>query len=349
MINQPLYLTVDSCIKIVGGIGTESDPYIIAKGPSVGDYVKYEPDDSADYILATDVSGHNTTLPITYAHDPKTWQIMSADTDGNVNKIIGGVSSSQFTIYLKGALGYNNGVFALNDICKKRYTKSSWGITANDVHNLTIEDIEEGMTESGIETLRNSYKNSNGVQYGETKKYSARLSNYPSLYAQERYSGVGVSDVRDGTQIINDPTGANIASKNKLNPNGKTQSDSIYTSANTGTASAKGASLTAVQTYYYTIVSDSYFKNSIFHKLMLGTSTSYWLASRYVGSNSILTGANFGIRSVQSSYISGNALYYSNGTNLSANNRIRPVVTLNSNIKVKSGSGTELDPYILGK
>lgn len=48
------------------------------------------------------------------------------------------------------------------------------------VRNLTIEDIEEQMNETG-KTVRNNYKdNSSGTQYGSTKTYNGQ-NKYPNL------------------------------------------------------------------------------------------------------------------------------------------------------------------------
>lgn len=41
--------------------------------------------------------------------------------------------------------------------------------------------------------------------------------------------------------------------------------------------------------------------------------------------------------------------YFFNGNTSADDNRLAPVVSLNLGIKAKSGSGTESDPYIIGK
>ena len=48
-------------------------------------------------------------------------------------------------LYLRGAIGYNNGVNLLNDACKAMYSKKGVGTA----RSLNIEDIEKHFTEEG--------------------------------------------------------------------------------------------------------------------------------------------------------------------------------------------------------
>lgn len=73
------------------------------------------------------------------------------------------------------------------------------------------------MNESG-KFAKNSYK-AGTIQYGTTKKYSGRNAQYPEIYAQEKYSGVNISDVTDGTQIILGEI--DETALGKMNPKGK--------------------------------------------------------------------------------------------------------------------------------
>ncbi|CCY99249.1 unknown [Clostridium sp. CAG:793] len=66
------------------------------------------------------------------------------------------------------------------------------------------------MNSKGIEA-RNAFKVGT-VQYGTTSK-STRYTKYPAIYAQEKYSGINVSDVADGTQVITDSADATAQAK----------------------------------------------------------------------------------------------------------------------------------------
>ena len=324
---------------------TATRTYTIKKRkiPKVGEIVSYTPDTpSTGYDLSTAKSGYSSAQTIDSKYDPTVWKIMEVDENGNITKLLGiGLTD----VYLNGSTGYNNGVYLLNDICKSRYGNASLGATAR---SLTIEDIESRMNGAGI-AARNAYK-SGTVQYGTTRKYTGSYAYYPAIYAQEKYSGVDVSDVTDGTQVIAGEVDATAQSK--MNPNGKSGSDDIYTTLpeTSETTGPSKTNLTCTQTYYrFDSTPSSYFDDTNFHSMIFGTGTNFWLASRYVDCNSSYSGALFGLRIVGNSYLGGYCLFFSTGGSYSRNNRLGPVVSLGSGIQVKSGSGTESDPYVIGK
>ena len=320
------------------------------KTPQVGDIVKYTPNTpSTNYDLTIAKSGYYSgaqTIDSTY--DPRTWKIMEIDENGNITKILGiGLKS----VYFREARGYNNGVYLLNDICRSRYGNADLGAVAR---SLKIEDIESKMNEKGI-AARNAYT-SGTTQYGTTRKYT-NYKSYPTLYEQEKYAGVyreaqenlvEVSDVENETQII---TGnVDLAAQAKMNPSGKTQSEDVYTIPTiTDTSRTATTTLTCTQTYYYMSSLRSYFDDSNFYNMIFGTGTNFWLASRYVDCNSNQSAAVFGLRVVRDSNLYGNYLFNSDGYGRSVTIRIAPVVTFDSAIQIKSGSGTTSDPYVIGK
>ena len=312
------------------------------KTPQVGDIVDYKPDTpSTGYDLTAAKSGYSSqTIDGTY--DPKTWKIMELDGNGNITKLLG-IGAED--VYFYGSTGYNNGVYLLNDICKSRYGNASLGATAR---NLTIEDIESRMNSNGI-AARNGYK-SGTTQYGTTKTFTGSNAQYPAIYAQEKYSGVDVSDVADGTQVI---TGSvDTTAQGKMNPNGKSGSDNIYTTLpeTSETTGPSKTNLTCTQTYYrFDSTPSSYFDDTNFHSMIFGTGTEFWLASRYVDCRSDRLFADFGLRHVDRSDLYGHSLFYSNGYNNNDYYRLAPVVSLGSGVQIKSGEGTTENPYIIGK
>ena len=315
------------------------------KTPQVGDIVSYTPDTpSTGYDLSTAKSGYPNAQTIDGKYDPTTWKIMEVDENGNVIKLFGVPNSSQSTVSFGNSTGYNNGVYLLNDICKSRYGNASLGATAR---SLTIEDIESRMNATGI-AARNAYK-SGTVQYGTTKKCTRGYTKYPAIYAQEKYSGINVSDVVDGTQVI---TGSvNATAQAKMNPSGKSGSDDIYTTLpeTSETTGLSKTNLTCTQTYYGVTQSSSYYDDANFYNMIFGTGTYFWLASRYVSCNSSGSGAYFGLRRVNNSDLDGYDLFYSNGNSNSYSFRLGPVVSLGSGVQIKSGEGTTENPYIIGK
>ena len=311
----------------------------------IGKIVSYTPDTpNTGYDLSTAKSGHSSAQTIDGTYDPTTWKIMEVDENGNITKLFGVPSSSQSRVYLSGSTGYNNGVYLLNDICKSRYGNASLGATAR---SLNIEDIESRMNSNGI-AARNAYK-SGTVQYGTTRKYTGSYTKYPAIYAQEKYSGINVSDVADGTQVITGSVDATAQSK--MNPNGKSVSDDIYTTLpeTSETTGPSKTNLTCTQTFWGGSQSSSYYDDANFYNMIFGTGTVFWLASRYVNCYSNNSYARFGLRFVNDSAFYGSDLFNSYGDSYFDYNRLGPVVSLGSGIQVKSGSGTESDKYIIGK
>ena len=321
--------------------------------PKVGEIVSYTPNPpSTGYDLSTAKSGYSSEQTIDDKYDPKVWKIMEVDENGNVTKLFGVPNSSQSTVGFGNSTGYNNGVYLLNDICKSRYGNASLGATAR---SLTIKDIESKMNSTGI-AQRNGYK-AGTVQYGTTRKYTGSYKTYPALYEQEKYAGVKrnadntlteVSDVDDGTQVI---TGSvNATAQAKMNPNGKTQSEDVYTTPTADTSKTASTTLTCTQTYYYFYnIPSSYFDDTNFHSMIFGTGTYFWLASRCVYCFSSNSSAYFGFRIVGNSSLNGTYLFYSDGNRNYGSIRLAPVVSLGSGVQVKSGEGTTEKPYVLGK
>ena len=311
----------------------------------IGKIVDYKPNTpNTGYDLSTAKSGYSSAQTIDSKYDPTVWKIMEVDENGNITKLFGVPSSSQSSVYFRGSTGYNNGVYLLNDICKSRYGNASLGATAR---SLTIEDIESRMNSKGI-AARNAYK-SGTTQYGTTRKYTGSNAKYPAIYSQEKYSGVDVSDVTDGTQVIAGEV--NATAQSKMNPNGKSGSDDIYTTLpeTSETTGPSKTNLTCTQTYYNVSQSSSYYDDANFYNMIFGTGTYFWLASRYVDCYSNYSTAGVGLRRVSSSALTGNNLFSSDGLSYDNRNRLAPVVSLGSGIQVKSGSGTTSDPYEIGK
>ena len=278
----------------------------------VGDYVDYKPDVVNSYPLSSTYSGCSSDQTI--SQENLSWRILNINDDGTVD-LVSSAPTSQ-TIYFEGALGYNNGVYLLNDIATKLYSNSNLGVTAR---SLTIEDIEAGMTEEGLEYVH-SYTD-NGVTYGDTVTYTDYIY-YPHIYSYENGSGIDTTTIKS---------------------NGVDKSDNYYTSPTTQTYLQANTSLTVTQTYYYRSMSDNYFKNSEFYNLLYSNG-AYWLSSRCVYTNSSY--AYYGISSIGSSYARG-LLFRSDNHTFSSFYGLRPIVSFSSNVQVDGGDGTQEHPYTL--
>ena len=329
--------------EVSKGEGSDSSttPTII---PKVGEIVDYKPNTpSTGYDLSKAKSGYDDAQTIDGTYDPTTWKIMEVDKNGNIKKLLG---IGEKGIWFGNSIGYNNGVYLLNDICKSRYGNASLGATAR---SLNIEDIESRMNATGI-AARNANKGyyNQGMQYGTTIKYTGGNAYYPAIYAKEKYSGINVSDVADGTQVITGSVDATAQAKMK--PSGKTQSEDVYTTPTADTSKKASTTLTCTQTYYvFSNTPSSYFDDSNFYNMIFRTGEFFWLASRYVSGYSGDAGAYFGLRVVAKSELGCRVLFYSNYSYARDGYRLAPVVSLGSGIQVKSGEGTTEKPYVLGK
>lgn len=157
----------------------------------IGDYVAYTPDSAGTYTKLTQANtGSSNTSDDSIAQEDLNWRVLSINDDGTVD-LISDTPTSQ-SIYLQGSTGYNNGVYLLNDVAASLYSNKSLGVTAR---SLTIEDIEKGMNESGLDYVH-SYNNGYKT-VGETATYtSASYRYYPNLYAQENGSGIDTDTIK---------------------------------------------------------------------------------------------------------------------------------------------------------
>ena len=89
----------------------------------------------------------------------------------------------------------------------------------------------------------------------------------------------------------------------------------------------------------------------MYYKLFINNgsnSPTYWMSSRCVNAWSNGTGlydAEFRVRYVLSDGVYAHPFYYSDGDEGSYGCAFRPVITLNSNVQVTSGNGSESTPF----
>ena len=270
----------------------------------VGDYIAYNPDTAGNYMglgTSTSEKAGSSSNPAAGIPQDTTlkWRVMNINDDGSVDLVSAAPIATN--VYFQGSLGYNNGVLLLNDLCKSQYSNSALGVTARSID---LEDIEKKFNSTGI-NARNTYNNGNKT-YGQTQTYTNNYSYTPDIY-------------------------------NHVGKTAAEESKDYYSTPTTATHTQKGT-LEVQQTYYNITTQASYFDDATFHELIFGTSTYYWLASRYALCGSPY--ADFGLRSVRSARLYCNFLFYSNDGADSNSYRVRPVVSLGSNIKISTDGGT---------
>lgn len=286
----------------------------------IGDYVNYTYDTAENYVLtsATCGSSSNPADGIPQTAGLK-WRILNIDeANGTVDLISENPTGT--SVYFSNILGYNNGPYLMNEICKAQYSNKSLGVNARSINLL---DMEKHLTAAGI-AARNAY--SSNVKYGTTKTYTSNTK-YPSLYAGQKGAGVNVAEANASTIAQPDITKGNDPYE---------ESKAIAkTEPTTDNTSGTGNPLTVTQSYYNISINSTNYGDAY---KVLSNSTWYWVASRYVNANS--GDAGFGLRYADTD-TGGDGMFGSNGNTDYNLNRLRPVVSLSSSIlsETKDASG----------
>ena len=275
--------------------GNVSEYVNIAEYVKIGDLVNYTPDDKEEdeYYdkFGETYSGYaNGNIG---QDDTLKWRVLNINTDGTVDLISDKPTSS--LVYFKGARGYNNGVYLLNDYCKTMYSNSSLGAEAR---SLNIEDIQDKMKVVDEETGKKAYENytasNTGTKYGDPYHYSSNKW-YPLQW------------------------------KNDNGTTGESKQETVTsyeTEADAKAQETAGDDLIVTQTYWYLLASDiqSNFisadtrdttkATSMYYELLCNNGSSYyWLASRFVDAFSS-SYSFFGLLVVDRGRLGGNKMFY---------------------------------------
>ena len=273
----------------------------------IGDSVNYTYDSAGSYTLSSTYSGYSSNQTIAQTTG-LTWKVLNVDKENDTVDIIS-TNPTSSTVYFGNILGYNNGPYLMNEICKAQYSNKTLGVNARSINLL---DMEKHLTVTGI-TARNAYQyDSSTAKYGTTKTYTSNTK-YPSLYANQKGAGPNVSSISklDITKG-NDPYEESKAI--------------AKTEPTTDNASENGNPLTVTQTYYYIPISTENYGDAA---SVLSNSNYFWVSARCVYTGSSY--AYFGLRYASTSMY-GSHLFYSNGNTDNINYRLRPVVSLPSSL-----------------
>lgn len=303
----------------------EIDKYIpkansLAKAVKVGDYVAYTPDkldDNALTTLKTNLKNYsgasdNTTNSAIDIEKGLKWRVLDVDeTTGQVRLI--SATPTKKSIELKGYNGYNNAVKLLDDACSTLYNSK----LATKVQNLKIEDIQSKM-KTDYTKINSNY----GNRFTPIYKY------YPSILTKEKEQKITVGQ--------NTTTGTELDFSEQKTFENQTESKRADT-------------LDVKYTYWSKTMSANDFdgeNKEMYYKLFINNGSNYptyWMSSRCVNADS--GGAGFDVRGVDSGDVYANILFYSLDDENSIGYAFRPVITLNSNVQVTSGNGTESTPF----
>ena len=271
----------------------------------IGDSVNYTYDTaSSSYTLESKYSGYGSNQTIAQTTG-LTWKVLNVDKENDTVDIIS-TNPTSSTVNFYNILGYNNGPYFMNEICKAQYSNKTLGVNARSINLL---DMEKHLTAAGI-AARNAY--SSNVKYGTTKTYTSNTK-YPSLYANQKGAGPNVSSITPSdTTKGNDPY--------------EESKPIATTEPTTDNTSGTGNPLTVTQTYYYIPINDTNYGTA---SSILANSTPFWVAARYVYTYS--DGARFGLRRA-GTYTYGDDMFVSNGYAYGVYCALRPVVSLPSSL-----------------
>ena len=278
----------------------------------IGDSVNYTYDSAGSYSLSSTYSGYSSNQTIAQTTG-LTWKVLNVDKENDTVDIIS-TNTTSSTVYFYNILGYNNGPYLMNEICKAQYSNKTLGVEARSINLL---DMEKHLTPTGI-TARNAYTNS--VKYGTTKTYTGSTK-YPSLYANQKGAGPNITAANANTISQPDITKGNdpYEESKPIVPKGTTEPT---TSSTYGT----GSPLTVTQTFYYIPINDT---NCGTAYSILANGTTFWVAARFVFTLSDY--AAFGLR-IAYTGTSGYRMFYSNGGTDGGSYALRPVVSLPSSL-----------------
>ena len=275
----------------------------------IGDYINYKYDTVGNYTVQSKYSGNRSNQTISQTKGVK-WRVL------NVNKSTGSIDlisekNVGEELGLNGVLGYNNGPYLMNDICKSQYSNKSLGVSAR---NINLLDMEKHLTTKGI-NARNSYSGSNSgsIQYGKTKTYTGTKTYYPISLKNQKGAGINTTSViKPDITKGNDP----------FDESKKIATTEPTTDGSKGQAT-KG--LTITQTEYEIEINSTNYGEAY---KVLNCGSSYWVAARATGTFSSC--ADFYVRYVSGSRIGRWQLYDSEPLDNFGSNSLRPVVTIYS-------------------
>ena len=272
----------------------------------IGDSVNYTYDPAGSYSLSSTYSGSSDqTIAQTTG---LTWKVLNVDKENDTVDIIS-TNPTSSTVYFKNILGYNNGPYLMNEICKAQYSNKTLGVEARSINLL---DMEKHLTADGIKA-RNAYQyNSSTAKYGTTKTYPSNTK-YPSLYANQKGAGPNVSSI----------TPSDITKGNDPYEESKPIATTEPTTDNT---SGTGNPLTVTQTYYNISIDNTNYGTA---STVLANGTPFWVAARYVYAYSSI--AIFGLRHVGTN-TRGCRMFGSDGRTDGYYYALRPVVSLPSSL-----------------
>ena len=285
----------------------------IADYIKIGDYVAYTPQaETTSYNFEAKYTGYTSDQAIN--QDSLKWRVLNINDDGTVDLI--SATPTNTSVYFQGALGYNNGVYLLNDFCNTLYGNTTKGATAR---SLNIEDIEEKMDLS-VWDYHNYTSSGTDTKYGDTCIYKNQY--YPYQWTQEKTDKSKI----DGNAV----TGTlGKSEQSKLTEQTSLQATtSIETQQTVWTRDTSNM----ISNFQSANTRDTTKSLNIYYELLCNNGKdNYWLSSRGVD-NSNPTITYFGLYSIHSGSVYFLWMFGSYFDDFNNGRYIRPIVSIPSSI-----------------
>lgn len=295
----------------------------VSTSVGIGDYVDYKPDTVTTNYMGLGTSTIASQNPSGSASNPGDgiqqenlkWRVLSVNENGTVDIVSAKPTTKE--VYFMDAIGFNNAVYLLNDLCAKQYSNTTFGVTARSIN---LEDIESAMSSNGISD-RNKYVHPReGTSYGEIYEYT--LGNPVNTIMPAIYKHVGTTGEEDSRAYYTSPTTETTTTENILNVKSK---------------------------YYAYDPTKGSFSSNFINLMFPKSDTSYWVATRCI--TALHNGANYCICYNSKGWNGAYDLINSFGNKSNRMCYVRPVVTLDLNVVEigKYNGKTEDSPRTLTK
>ena len=276
----------------------------------VGDRVDYHPQtDITTYSIEEKYSGYPDT---TYNQEELEWTVFNIREDGKIELISASPTTSK--IGLKGARGYNNGVYILNNLCSTLYSNPHIGATTR---SLNIEDIQDKMK----------------VGDGGKKAYETQVDPTTNLMYGEKYTYTNSSDIYYPKKWKESQNIGEGSIQNTIQAYDKIEDAYLQETPLVVTRTAWKISHGFMQDNYKDVTNRSGWNTNEYQKA-IGSSYIYFLASRCTNPTTFngTTGCEFGMQIVGQGDIDALGLFTSREKEKEVVFSVRPVVTMESNL-----------------
>ena len=215
--------------------------------------------ETTDDVLLNSATGEDFNI--------SSWKVLSIDGEAGTVELVPSVQTTG-TVYLGQAQGYNNAVKLLNDACSSLYGNREKEITARSIN---IEDIEKYMTEAALTEAYNYTPF--GIKYGnQVSSAYTNYKNYPAIYAKERLA------------VINEKTNGERGLKTNEQDTFIERTEGITGAITTDTSIQPYQTAWSEDATFMSTAFKDYKEGANYYNLIMprGTSTTYWIASRYI-------------------------------------------------------------------